>query len=282
MRCTVIAVTAPTDPSPAGPPESAPARVNSLTYVPASGMRWGLADAATGIALFLTVLGLFAVLATMVPALQSDVGSLLLNLVGYGSLIGAAVVASRRSGLRRLSLDFGLAFRWVDLWWGLLIAVVAKASVYVYIVLADAITGAEPTGGNLSLSESSIWIVVNGLVFTALVAPFAEELFMRGLLLRSVRNAILRGWLQRRPQPADRQTQITAVIVAIAVSSLIFMGLHMFQSTDPALLIVLGFSTLTLGVLNGIAAVRTGRLGAPIVAHVAFNASSVIGALFLG
>lgn len=275
----MIAVTAPTDPSPAEPTN---ARFASLDYVPPSGVRWGLADAATGIALFLTVLGLFAVAATAVPALQSDFGSLVLNLVGYGSLVGAAVVASRRSGLRRLSLDFGLAFRWSDLWLGLVIAVVAKAMVYVYIVLADAVTGAEPTGGNLSLSDSSVWVVINGLLFTALLAPFAEELFMRGLLLRSVRNSVLRGWLQRRPQPAERSTQIAAVIVAIAVSSLIFMALHMFQSTDPALLIVLGLSTLTLGILNGVAAVRTGRLGAPIVAHIVFNGSSVVGALLLG
>jgi membrane protease YdiL (CAAX protease family) len=275
----VIAVTAPIDPSPAEPTN---ARFASLEYVPPSGVRWGLADAATGIALFLTVLGLFAVAATAVPALQSDFGSLVLNLFGYGSLVGAAVVASRRSGLRSLSLDFGLRFRWSDLWLGLVIAFVAKVMVYVYIVLADAVTGAEPTGGNLSLSDSSVWVVVNGMLFTALVAPFAEELFMRGLLLRSVRNSVLRGWLHRRPQPAERSTQITAVIVAIFVSSLIFMALHMFQSTDPALLIVLGLSTLTLGLLNGIAAVRTGRLGAPIIAHIAFNGSSVVGALFLG
>jgi membrane protease YdiL (CAAX protease family) len=279
LRCTVIAVTAPIDPSPAEPTN---ARFASLEYVPPSGVRWGLADAATGIALFLTVLGLFAVAATAAPALQSDLGSLLLNLVGYGSLIGAAVVASRRSGLRRLSLDFGLSVRWSDLWLGLIIAVVAKALVYVYIVLADAVTGAEPTSGNLSLSDSSVWVVINGLLFTALLAPFAEELFMRGLLLRSVRNSVLRGWLQRRPQPAERSTQIVAVIVAIAASSLVFMALHMFQSTDPALLIVLGLSTLTLGVLNGVAAVRTGRLGAPIIAHILFNGSSVLGALVLG
>jgi membrane protease YdiL (CAAX protease family) len=275
----VIAVTAPIDPSPAEPTN---ARFASLEYVPPSGVRWGLADAATGIALFLTVLGLFAVAATAVPVLQSDFGALVLNLVGYGSLIGAAVVASRRSGLRRLSLDFGLSVRWSDLWLGLIIAVVAKALVYVYIVLADAVTGAEPTGGNLSLSDSSVWVVINGLLFTALLAPFAEELFMRGLLLRSVRNSVLRGWLQRRPQPAERSTQIVAVIVAIAASSLVFMALHMFQSTDPGLLIVLGLSTLTLGVLNGVAAVRTGRLGAPIIAHILFNGSSVLGALVLG
>jgi membrane protease YdiL (CAAX protease family) len=275
----VIAVTAPIDPSPAEPTN---ARFASLEYVPPSGVRWGLADAATGIALFLTVLGLFAVAATAVPVLQSDFGALVLNLVGYGSLVGAAVVASRRSGLRRLSLDFGLSVRWSDLWLGLIIAVVAKALVYVYIVLADAVTGAEPTGGNLSLSDSSVWVVINGLLFTALLAPFAEELFMRGLLLRSVRNSVLRGWLQRRPQPAERSTQIVAVIVAIAASSLVFMALHMFQSTDPGLLIVLGLSTLTLGVLNGVAAVRTGRLGAPIIAHILFNGSSVLGALVLG
>jgi membrane protease YdiL (CAAX protease family) len=279
LRCTVIAVTAPIDPSPAEPTN---ARFASLEYVPPSGVRWGLADAATGIALFLTVLGLFAVAATAVPVLQSDFGALVLNLGGYGSLIGAAVVASRRSGLRRLSLDFGLSVRWSDLWLGLIIAVVAKALVYVYIVLADAVTGAEPTGGNLSLSDSSVWVVINGLLFTALLAPFAEELFMRGLLLRSVRNSVLRGWLQRRPQPAERSTQIVAVIVAIAASSLVFMALHMFQSTDPGLLIVLGLSTLTLGVLNGVAAVRTGRLGAPIIAHILFNGSSVLGALVLG
>ncbi|MCU1405567.1 MAG: hypothetical protein JWQ43_1870 [Glaciihabitans sp.] len=239
-------------------------------------IRWGLNDAALGIAAFLTVLGLVAIAASAVDPRYSDAVGFVANALTYGALFGAVFYASRRHGLRSLGRDFGFRLRWIDLLIGLAVGVVAKLSVVAYVEVARLVTGAGPTTGNLELSSDTLWVLLNGVIFASLVAPIVEELFMRGLLLRSIRNAILRGWLGRRPQPAERRVQLVAIVLSIGGSSFIFMLLHLWQSSDPALLIVLGLSTFTLGVLNGLIAIRTGRIGAAIVAHVVFNGSSVL------
>ncbi|WP_213816970.1 CPBP family intramembrane glutamic endopeptidase [Glaciihabitans sp. dw_435] len=261
------------DSTPAAP---SPTRFASLTYVPPGNVGWGLPDAAGGLVVFLFTIGIVSVAAQFVPDSARDAAGFVLNLIGYGVLAGTAILASRRRGIGTLAADFGLRFRWVDLLLGLGIGVVAKLLVIAYSALAKVLVGYEPSGSNLTLSPDTLWLVLNGVIFTAIVAPIVEELYMRGLLLRSIRNAILRGWLGRRPQPAERPVQITAAVLAVALSALVFMLLHLWQSTDPALLIVLGLSTLTLGIFNGIAAIWTGRLGAGIIAHILFNGSSVL------
>ena len=273
---TVETVTDPLPDSPARD-KSDPGVSNSvLSYVPPAGVRWGVSEAAMGIAIFLTVLGLVAAIASRLPGEYAELANFLFNIVVYGALAGTAVVASRLRGLKSLSADFGMRLKWVDLLWGILIGIGAKFLVIAFTGVAVLVTGAAPVGGNFTLSGDTLWIVLNGLVFASLLAPIVEELFMRGLLLRAVRNSVLHGWPRRRPQPAARSIQITAIVVSVGVSSFIFTLLHLWQSTDPALLIVLGLSTFTLGVVNGLVAIGTGRIGAPIVAHVVYNGSSVV------
>ncbi|MBA2438666.1 MAG: CPBP family intramembrane metalloprotease [Acidimicrobiia bacterium] len=86
----------------------------------------------------------------------------------------------------------------------------------------------------------------------AVAAPLFEELFYRGLWLRAVERRWGTGW-------------------AVVTSSLVF-GLIHFQVYDlPALI---GF-----GLVVAVLAVRTGRLGPAIWAHVAFNLTAVISLL---
>lgn len=89
------------------------------------------------------------------------------------------------------------------------------------------------------------------VVMTCLVAPFVEELLYRGFLQRSGDG--------RRP------------VVAIAVAAVVFAMLHLQG---------LQFVGLALfGAAAGVLVWRTGRLGPAIIAHVAFNATTVIGLL---
>ena len=86
-------------------------------------------------------------------------------------------------------------------------------------------------------------------------APIIEELFFRGLLLRSVEKRFGTGW-------------------ALAATSLLFGAIHLQLLQFPAL--------ATAGLVFGILTVRSGRLGPAIWAHVGFNGIAVITLLSTG
>jgi membrane protease YdiL (CAAX protease family) len=86
--------------------------------------------------------------------------------------------------------------------------------------------------------------VVLLVLITVVGAPIIEELFFRGLLLRSIQN---------RFGPA----------AALWGSSLVFAAVHLQPLQFPALLLI--------GLVLGWLAQRSGRLGPSIWAHVAFN-----------
>ena len=81
------------------------------------------------------------------------------------------------------------------------------------------------------------------------VAPVVEELFFRGLLLRSM----VQRWGTR---------------VGVVGSSVIFGATHFQAIQFPALALA--------GLLFAVLAVRAGRLGPAIAAHAGFNAATVI------
>jgi membrane protease YdiL (CAAX protease family) len=93
-------------------------------------------------------------------------------------------------------------------------------------------------------------------VLVCVGSPFVEELFFRGLLLRALLGSFQE--LGRRLGPA----------VSIVVTALVFALVH-FEALQ--FLGLAGF-----GVVLGILAWRTGRLGPSIVAHMAFNTVTII------
>ena len=91
---------------------------------------------------------------------------------------------------------------------------------------------------------------VAALVFmTVVAAPLTEEVFFRGLL---------QGALRDRFGPAR----------AVAVSSLAFAVVHFQVAQFPALIVI--------GVVHALLVLATGRLGAALWSHTAFNAATVI------
>jgi membrane protease YdiL (CAAX protease family) len=172
-------------------------------------------------------------------------------------LLGAPVFAARTKG-NGVVEDFGLRFAFSDLPIGAAIGVASQ----LVLVPAVSLPWILLLGKDLDQLDDSARELADkatdplgvGLLVAIVVigAPIVEELFFRGLLQRS---------LLRRTGP----------VLAIALSSFLF-GLTHFQMLQfPAL--------VAFGAILGFLAYRTDRLGPSIVAHMAFNAVTVIALL---
>lgn len=176
-------------------------------------------------------------------------------------LLGAVLLARFAvSGPRGSTPVLGFAFRPIDLLWGLaagllLRIVVSVLEVVVYGSLPATSGGGAPTGSALIV----ISFIVAVLAATV-VAPVVEELFFRGLLLRSVRGSV-----------PDRASWI-----AVVISAALFASLHLVVVSGPSEALVTGVGTFLVGLGTGAAAVLTGRLGPAIVTHIVFNASVLV------
>ncbi|MBV9661156.1 MAG: CPBP family intramembrane metalloprotease [Acidimicrobiales bacterium] len=172
-------------------------------------------------------------------------------------LVGAAVYASRTRGRGSLAADFGYR---IGAWWDLLAgALVGLACQYglvplIYLPFEHLDRNlshqiGRPAQRDTAAAHTSAALTVL-IIFLAVGAPLVEELFFRGLLLRS-----LAGWM--------------STPIAIVVTGLLFALAH-FEAVQFAGLAV-------FGVVLGLLAWVTGRLGPSIGAHMAFNAVAVIG-----
>ena len=216
--------------------------------------RWGVGDAAAGFGVALVI----SVLAANVWALatgEDDVtlGVTLVALLGqWTGLVGAVLLASRRKGSGDLRTDFGFHVERKDVGVGLLAGVLCQLVLVPLLYLPLDLLGAD-----LDVSEKARKTTDLGqgpglallALFIVVGAPLVEELFFRGLLQRAVGRRHGPHW-------------------AVAVSAVAF-GLTHFQPVQ-----LLGL--VAFGVVLAVLAQRAGRLGPALVAHVAFNATSVV------
>lgn len=164
------------------------------------------------------------------------------------------VVLSRRDGSGRLSSDYRIRFRWPDVV-GLPLGVATQLVLVpsLYWTLRQWWPGAfsadkvEQRARDLWDRADGAWLLVLVLV-VAVGAPLIEELVYRGLVQQALQSRI---------------NEVIAVVLAAAF----FAAIH-FQPVELPGLFVFG---LVVGVLYQ----RTGRLGAPIITHVAFNAAGL-------
>ena len=175
--------------------------------------------------------------------------------IGY---VGVALVVSRRQGQGPVR-DYGWRFQRSDWYQGLLLGVGLQilAVPLIYLVVFQFIGERDVSEAARELTDlatSPLDAVILVLVI-AIGAPLVEELFFRGLLLRS-----LQRWLGSGP--------------AIVVSSLVFAGVHLQALQFPALFM--------FGLVAAWLTVRSGRLGPAIWAHVGFNAVTVVALLLVG
>jgi membrane protease YdiL (CAAX protease family) len=227
--------------------------------------RWGLGDVLLGVGLgyvLATVLGgiWLAISGVDAAGAENSTGLFVFSEIGlWLGIVGVPVWACRRKGSRSLARDFGLRFEWRDLGIGVLAAVVMSFIVLPALnVLVRGLLG----GGEAAQSSQNLARNTHGPGVAALVgvfvlgAPIAEEIFFRGLLLRALRRRF-------------------GNVVAVIGSGLAFGLVHLEAGSwrDRVLIVVLLGS---LGVALGILAVRLGRIGAGIVAHMVFNLLAVI------
>jgi membrane protease YdiL (CAAX protease family) len=221
--------------------------------------QWGLGEVALG---FLMAQAL-AVVATVIAMgaagweVSADIplwAGALLQVPLWAGYLGAVVLAGAKGG--GIVGDFGLSVRGRDVPIGLLVGVVVQLVVlpivYLPILRLSGYTDDDLSAPARALSDKASgpvgWILLTLIVVVG--APIVEELFFRGLLLRSLQKRGLPDW------------------ASIVLCAAIFGAVH-FQLLQFVGLFVIG---LVLSYM----AVRTGRLGLSIFTHVGFNATSVV------
>lgn len=196
---------------------------------------------------------------------STTVGVTVLSLVGlWVGLAGAPVLASRLKGAGRLAVDFGLRLKpWPDVPLGIGVGLASQLILVplLYIPIRVLVPHLDQQLGqpaqHLTGGANTAGLVVLG-IFVVLGAPFVEELFFRGLLLRSLEKTKGLASLGRRACPT----------IAVLVSAVAFGLAHL------EVLQLLGLTAF--GVVLGVLAEHWRRLGPGIVAHATFNAVTVI------
>jgi membrane protease YdiL (CAAX protease family) len=171
-------------------------------------------------------------------------------------LVGGVVLYSRLRATGHLTVDLSLVFK---LPFDALVGVVAGVGTQLVLIplMYLPFEHADPSlrhrlEAPARTDTSAVhggWQITVLVLFLAVGAPLVEELFFRGLLLRS-----LTRWL--------------GPVAGIVGSALVFGLAHFELLQLPALIL--------FGLILGTFAYRTGRLGPGIVAHAAFNAVTVL------
>lgn len=173
-------------------------------------------------------------------------------------------LASRIRGTRTMAADLGIRFRWIDLA-GIGIGVAGQALVAVlYAPFIDHLHNFSAPAKKLTGSAHG-WGFFAIAVFTVVGAPFFEELFFRGLLLRALVRLI--GPLRSSGRAARR----AGLAGAVVLDGLLF-GLAHGELVQLAGLAV-------FGVILAAVSLRTGRQGMNMVAHATFNLFAILAIL---
>jgi membrane protease YdiL (CAAX protease family) len=174
----------------------------------------------------------------------------------WAGLLGVPLYFTYRRGDGPVT-DLGLRVRGIDVPIGLGLGFATQfAATLLYLPLfllfdLDSDELSEPARELTDRAQGTVGVILL-IVIVGIGAPIAEEIFYRGFFQRAL--------LQRvAPWPA---ILITAAVFAVS---------HLQPLQFPALML--------FGVVAGVAAHRTGRLGVPIAMHVAFNMTAVVSLL---
>ena len=171
----------------------------------------------------------------------------------WASLLAGTVIISRVWGTGSLRDDYGLRFRAFDVL-GVPIGIAAQAVLVpaIYWVLQVSSEDVSSQARTLTDRAGSDAEVILLVLMVVVGAPIIEELFFRGLLMRSIQARWNDG-------------------LALVASSLFFALVHFQPLQIPGL--------FAFGLIAGTCAQRTGRLGMSIFAHAAFNGTAVVALL---
>ena len=226
-----------TPPAPPAPPPTMPI---------AAGL-WGLL-ASTAVLIGLHVLAaLLAGFLPVVPAVVLLTGAL------YGPMAWFCFYASRRWGTARVRADLGVAARPIDGALGLAVALIALQAENIALLVVNILhlPVRSNTEGVSVADDRGLYLTLAAVAIVA--APLVEELFFRGLLLSALRS---------RLAPAG----------AVVVQAAVFGAYHASPAYgwgNVGLAVILA----AVGVVFGITAQMTRRLGPSMVAHALLNAT---------
>lgn len=179
------------------------------------------------------------------------------GLVGYGPTLLVARYASHRWGTGSLRADSGFYLRKIDLGLGPLtwLACVAVQATLVGVIMALDIPFVSNLEGVDDLGYDRGYVITT-VILAVLVAPVAEEMLFRGV--------VMRGLLSRM-----------GPVLVIAVQAVVFGLAHV----DP----VRGLGNIGLvillsgvGVVLGVSEYRVRRLGPPMIAHGIINSIAML------
>jgi len=204
--------------------------------------------------------GVAIALAVAMPVLAgtlwdgSRFAGLLASTVGlWSGLLATCWWVSRRYGTGRLGQDYGLRFRRYDIAAGVGLAAGARLLAVVVVVPLVLLLG-QPVMRNLR-PVGDVTTGIGGSIILVVVlvvgAPVIEELFFRGLLQRALEAQLAPAW-------------------AVVAQATVFGLAHLNNQLGVANVVVFA-STAVGGVVFGVAARTTRRLGPGIVGHGAFN-----------
>ncbi|CAB5005806.1 unannotated protein [freshwater metagenome] len=219
---------------------------------PVKAARWGLWDVliTLGGALVLGVAAALVLDALSAPlAIQVLVGGMApwLALAGWPLFITSV----RGNGPR---MDLSLSLSWRDAGSGLVGGVIAIIAAVVVALATAAIFGEfNSAAGDVGVELKALgdyWLLIAFGLMIAVGAPIAEELAFRGLFFAALRK------------------HGVGPVLSVVITAVAFALFHL----EPARLGVL----VTIGLVLGIVRLRTGSLGASMVAHGVVNAPAAV------
>ncbi len=246
------------------PPEPVEPVTGDLREDWGPGANWGLGEVFAGIAASFVLSVLVGGIVIAIAGWSNDDipiwGMALLQVPLWGGYLGAVVYAGRVRG-DGVVRDFGVRATWWDAPVGLVIGILTQVVVLplLYIPILELVGSdseelSRPAKELAERADSPVGWIVFALI-VGLGAPLVEELFYRGLFLRSLEKA---G---------------TGRVVAVVISSVVFAAIHFQALQFPGL--------LAFGLIAGTLAARSGRLGPAVWAHIGFNMTTVV-VLYLG
>jgi membrane protease YdiL (CAAX protease family) len=180
------------------------------------------------------------------------------SLIGlWAGFIGAAIVALRYAS--PIHRKLGLSFRLVDLW-GVVIGVSLQIVVgllykpFLHHTKNFDAPIQKLTGGSHGFAYGLI------IVLTVFGAPVAEEIFFRGVLLRS-----LTGFASSLSRP---QARTIGIALAVVLDGFLFAASHGELAQLPGLALV--------GIVLSCLYLWTGRLGMSVLTHISFNGIAMV------
>lgn len=240
--------------------------------LPEQPVRWGIPDVVVGVLLTVAIIGGQGLLYLIPGFPRADWLGVTLQTFFYLLIAAFVVLVSKTRGLGNIRRDFGFELRWIDILIGIALAIVVQfASVFVNDLAFNVLRLPVVPVSNVSLPKSRGWAVFDGIAIASVLAPIVEELFFRGLVMRTVRNFVI-----RRSKFDGSRTTMRATRISIVVSALVFAAAHLYEARNLTMLFVLGVWVFIVGLITAAIATRTGRLGPSMITHMLTNGLATV------